>query len=106
MTQDADGFPHCNTEVLHAPGTCWACDLYPNRQHIRKASGTPWTPSEANGWGGNIAQPETPEGYDRYLATHIQVGPKPPPDKSWIEFDNGISKPGGWLERLGLRRRR
>lgn len=50
-------YPHCNTEVLHAPGTCQYCDLYPDRQAMRSASGTPFTPAEANGWYGNVAQP-------------------------------------------------
>lgn len=49
--------PHCNPEVLHAPGTCWACDLYPERQEQRAASRTPFTPADANGWPGNVAQP-------------------------------------------------
>lgn len=48
-------YPHCNSEVLHAPGTCKYCDLYPDRQSMRSASGTPFTPAEANGWGGNVA---------------------------------------------------
>jgi hypothetical protein len=48
-------FPHCNTEVLHAPGTCVYCDLYPDRQAQRQASNTPFTPAESNGWYGNVA---------------------------------------------------
>lgn len=50
-------FPHCNAEVLHAPGTCRYCDAYPDRQKARQASNTPFTPAEANGWGGNVAVP-------------------------------------------------
>jgi hypothetical protein len=50
-------FPHCNSEVLHAPGTCTYCDLYADRQQIRIASNTPFTPAEANGWYGNVAKP-------------------------------------------------
>jgi hypothetical protein len=50
-------FPHCNAEVLHAPGTCQYCDMFPDRQAARQASHTPFTPAEANGWGGNVAQP-------------------------------------------------
>lgn len=28
-------FPHCDSEVLHAPGECAVCDLYPGRQQAR-----------------------------------------------------------------------
>lgn len=57
-------YPHCNAEVLHAPGSCRYCDLYPDRQDARMASQTPFTPAEANGWMGNVAvapedRPET-----------------------------------------------
>lgn len=56
LTTAADApYPHCNSEVLHAPGTCTFCDLFPERQAMRSASGTPFTPAEANGWGGNVA---------------------------------------------------
>lgn len=48
-------FPHCNSEVLHAPGECHYCDHYPQRQAVHSASGTPFTPLEANGWSGNVA---------------------------------------------------
>ena len=48
-------FPHCNPEVLHAPSECHYCDHYPTRQAIRQASGTPFTPLQANGWSGNVA---------------------------------------------------
>lgn len=51
-------YPHCNTEVLHAPGTCAYCDEFPDRQAQRVASNTPFTPAEANGWYGNVAQPK------------------------------------------------
>lgn len=47
--------PHCNTEVLHAPGQCYYCDHYPDRQSARAASGGSFTPPEANGWSGNVA---------------------------------------------------
>jgi hypothetical protein len=43
-------FPHCNSDVLHAPGTCHYCDDYPDRQALRAAGGTPFTPAESNGW--------------------------------------------------------
>lgn len=55
-------YPHCNQEVLHAPGTCQYCDMYPERQAMRSASKTPYTPAEANGWYGNVATPADPDG--------------------------------------------
>lgn len=69
-------YPHCNPEVLHAPGTCQFCDLYPERQAMRAASRTAFTPAEANGWMGNVAQPAV----------------EPPPDRSRIQTE-GL----GWL---------
>ena len=47
--------PHCNSEVLHAPGECYYCDHYPKRQAARLAAGEPFSPPEANGWSGNVA---------------------------------------------------
>lgn len=51
-------YPHCNSEVLHAPSECYYCDKYPDRQKVRAASGTPFTPNESNGWSGNVAAPK------------------------------------------------
>lgn len=48
-------FPHCNSEVLHAPGDCYYCDKYPGMQKLRAAGGNPFSPLEANGWSGNVA---------------------------------------------------
>ena len=28
--------PHCDQAILHAPGVCRICDLYPNWQHLRE----------------------------------------------------------------------
>lgn len=50
-------YPHCNAEVLHAPGRCAYCDAFPERQMMREASGGGFTPDEANGWSGNTAAP-------------------------------------------------
>lgn len=50
-------YPHCNSEVLHAPGRCVYCDHFPERQMMREAGGTPFTPDESNGWSGNTAAP-------------------------------------------------
>jgi hypothetical protein len=48
-------YPHCNTTVIHAPGTCFYCDMHPKMQKGREASGEPFSPAEANGWSGNVA---------------------------------------------------
>lgn len=55
MTIEDCEFPHCNSEVLHAPGQCYYCDQYPSRQAVRSESGPPFSPPEANGWSGNVA---------------------------------------------------
>lgn len=35
-TEDERAFaPHCDQRILHAPGECWACDLYPDWQALR-----------------------------------------------------------------------
>lgn len=69
---------HCNPEVLHAPGVCDYCDEYPDRQAARAASGGGFTPPEANGWRGNVAQRKLME---------------LPPDPIAIEYDGHGSQP-------------
>lgn len=59
-------FPHCNSETLHAPGECYYCDKYPNKQQARAASGEPFSPNAANGWSGNVAVKEGQE--------HVHMG--------------------------------
>lgn len=27
--------PHCDQAILHSPGSCWACDQYPDWQEYR-----------------------------------------------------------------------
>lgn len=48
---DPDTPPHCNPDVVHAPGDCVFCDETPGWQD----GVTEFTPAEANGWGGNVA---------------------------------------------------
>lgn len=65
--------PHCDDLVLHRPKSCYACDMFPARQHEREVTGVNYTgehdpkkllcPSEArrpiesiNRWYGNVAQ--------------------------------------------------
>jgi hypothetical protein len=35
--------PHCDQRILHAPGDCWACDLYPDWQELRTKWGIAFT---------------------------------------------------------------
>lgn len=35
--------PHCDARILHAPGECWACDLYPDWQALRVKWGIAFT---------------------------------------------------------------
>jgi len=41
--------PHCDAAVLHAPGECWACDLYPAWQRYRQVAEIAFTGHEPNG---------------------------------------------------------
>lgn len=36
-------YPHCDSNVLHAPGECEYCDHYPVEQQARVTAGTPFT---------------------------------------------------------------
>lgn len=35
--------PHCDGRILHAPGECWSCDLYPDWQKLRELWGIAFT---------------------------------------------------------------
>ena len=35
--------PHCDARILHEPGSCWSCDLYPDWQVLRKLWGIAFT---------------------------------------------------------------
>lgn len=73
--------PHCDQRILHAPGECGACDLYPDWQSLRLKWGIAFTgraplsdqlpcpadharppdsPSDHRQWGPNTAQGERP----------------------------------------------
>lgn len=73
--------PHCDQRILHAPGDCWACDLYPDWQKLRElwgiaftghqptdgqlpcpadAARPPGSPADHRQWGPNQAQGERP----------------------------------------------
>lgn len=68
-------FPHCNPEVLHAPGECYYCDCYPKRQAARSESGPPFTPNEVNGWSGNVAV--KPGQIHEHMGARFMVGGGP-----------------------------
>jgi hypothetical protein len=68
-------YPHCDARVLHAPGECKYCDLYPDEQQKRDLLGINFTghtdsnklpcpatqarPIETiNRWYGNVPQPK------------------------------------------------
>ncbi len=72
-------FPHCDSDVLHAPDECVHCDHYPSAQYARQLSDTDFTghstpgfrtcPSEVhrpletiNRWPGNRARKPGEEG--------------------------------------------
>jgi hypothetical protein len=69
-------YPHCDTRVLHQPGSCEYCDLHPGQQQARVSAGIAFTgcaplpgqlpcpadearpagsPSDHRRWGGNTA---------------------------------------------------
>lgn len=56
--------PHCDARILHAPGECWACDLYPDWQALREKWGIAFSgQSPLTGVAGN--QLPCPADYNR-----------------------------------------
>jgi hypothetical protein len=66
--------PHCDSAILHAPGECRYCDLYPDWQELRQVWRVNFTGRMDHGktpcpsvwfrdqlvrdlWGGNVAKP-------------------------------------------------
>lgn len=43
MSEQRAPFPHCDSRVLHAPGACEYCDMYPEEQALRDREGTNFT---------------------------------------------------------------
>lgn len=41
--------PHCDQRILHEPGSCWACDLYPDWQKLRELWGIAFTGAPTSG---------------------------------------------------------
>lgn len=46
---DRAAFPHCDSNVLHAPGTCEFCDHYPDFQAARLKDGINFTGQNVKG---------------------------------------------------------
>lgn len=44
-------FPHCDSLVLHAPGACVYCDLYPDKQDERIRNSVAFTGDEPERFG-------------------------------------------------------
>lgn len=40
---------HCDGRILHAPGECWSCDLYPDWQKLRELWGIAFTGHQPEG---------------------------------------------------------
>lgn len=87
-SQSRAAFPHCDSAVLHSPGTCRYCDKYPDWQHYRQIAGINFTgecdPSRApdpastrrsletiNHWGGNRPETRTDEQIKRDWDSHF-----------------------------------
>lgn len=52
-TQEDRAFaPHCDSRVLHGPGTCEYCDLYPDRQKARAEMSICFTGETPDDWRG------------------------------------------------------
>ena len=42
--------PHCDAAILHAPGECSYCDMYPEWQELRRLWGVAFTGHHPQGW--------------------------------------------------------
>lgn len=45
---EAARFPHCDSLILHRPGTCEYCDRYPDRQALRYKQGIAFSNDSAS----------------------------------------------------------
>jgi len=73
--------PHCDARILHAPGECWACDLYPDWQELREKWGIAFTghqPEDVGRYGIPFKQLPCPADHNRppdSPSDHRQWGP-------------------------------
>jgi hypothetical protein len=92
LLEERAAYPHCDSLVLHSPGECRYCDMYPEQQQRRELQGINFTgqydpnkrpcPAEQyrsletiNKWGGNVARRPRPG--DPENATIIDSPKKP-----------------------------
>jgi len=70
--------PHCDQRILHAPGECWACDLYPDWQALREKWGICFTGQSPMAGGLVWKELPCPADYNRppgSKSDHTQWGP-------------------------------
>lgn len=60
------GMAHCDQWVLHSPGTCEYCDLYPELQQFREEHAIQFTNEE---WDASVHEHGCPALHHRPLAT-------------------------------------
>ncbi len=72
-------YPHCNQDILHAPGECFYCDKYPERQYVKYVLDGEFSNNEANGWSGNVAVKEG------QTHTHMGITFKVNDEQEWVE---------------------
>lgn len=58
-------FPHCDSNVLHSPGTCVYCDHYPLFQQARLADGVGFTNEPKGGLNGRYILHDCPSTFSR-----------------------------------------
>lgn len=87
-------YPHCDSRILHAPGECEYCDLYPVAQELRVRDWVAFTghapvgfqtpcpadiargPDSYNQWGGNRAKAPGAKVLGHDWADYEITGPK------------------------------
>lgn len=102
-------FPHCDSRVLHAPGTCRYCDRHPEWQAYRRGAGINFTGQQEEGlapcpsdaargvggahtWPGNrpVSPPKITEGVELgSRARDLEAAPPPRPSKRTVWLKGG-----------------
>lgn len=107
-------YPHCDSRVLHKPGECQYCDMYPDRQAARELMGICFTgekpddfkgpcPSDyhrgragAHSWIGNAPKahpPQEPPPVDRSVRVLLRAGVPEGTDQSYRDLQaDGMQK--------------
>ena len=76
-----DGAPHCDARILHAPGECEHCDLFPDWQQLRTRWGIAFTghdpePDQAP-CPADVARPPGSESDHRRWAGNVATSQEP-----------------------------